>query len=73
MEPVVNFVERPLTVLMNIDVSQSMRGEKWRQTCASVQKFISCMGKEDQVNAYVFNEQTRPLESLSFEDIEGNP
>jgi hypothetical protein len=55
-------------VLLNLDVSGSMAGQKWRSVCSSVDKFVDFLGENDLVSALVFNHETKMLSKMGADD-----
>ena len=43
-QPVLQLKVQNFAVLLNLDVSGSMAGQKWRSVCASVDKFVDFLG-----------------------------
>ncbi len=56
MEPTLQLQIHNFAVLLNLEVSESMRGSKWNEVCSSVEKVHSFLGNNDIIAAMVFNE-----------------
>jgi len=52
-----HLIENYYGVLFNLDMSGSMKGEKWRKLCAGTEYFIKCLGESDFVGCMVFNDE----------------
>ena len=55
-------------ILLNIDVSGSMKGQKWRHVCENVDRLLGCLRDSDMVNALVFNRTIRFLTDVEETD-----
>lgn len=58
-------------VLFNLDMSGSMKGNKWSKVCAGTEYFIRCLGEGDFVGCMVFNDENVlvPLNKSQIEEI----
>lgn len=61
MEPTLQLQIHNFAVLLNLEVSESMRGSKWNEVCSSVEKVHGFLGNNDIIVAMVFNEQAKLL------------
>lgn len=68
LQPVLSLKLQNFAVLLNLDVSGSMAGQKWRSVCSSVDKFIDYLGENDLVSALVFNDETKVLSKMNAND-----
>jgi len=57
-EPAILLKEQRYVCLFTLDMSHSMKGNKWNTVCNSVASFISYLGPTDLVAGIVFNEQS---------------
>ncbi len=55
-------------VLFNLDVSGSMAGQKWRNVCTSVDRFVGNLGENDLICSMVFNHEVKLLVSMDAND-----
>ena len=56
-------------VLLNLDVSGSMAGQKWKSVCRSVDRFADFLGEGDLLAAMLFNHQSKLLSKMESEDV----
>ena len=64
VSPVLKLQMQRFAVLLNLDVSSSMQGQKWRSVCQSVDKFADFLGEGDLMAAMVFNHESKMLSKL---------
>ena len=55
-------------ILLNLDVSSSMSGAKWRRVCQSVDQFADFLGDGDLIAGMVFNHETQLLSKMDSDD-----
>ena len=53
--PGITIAKHTFAVLLNMDVSESMKGAKWGHVCKFVDNLMEYLGDEDLVSALVFN------------------
>lgn len=68
VSPVLSLQMQNFAVLLNLDVSGSMAGQKWRSVCQSVDKFTDFLGERDLIAAMVFNHEAKLLSKLESDD-----
>lgn len=54
--------KRPATVIVLLDTSQSMEGEKLKRALQGTQRFIDFLGRDDELFIYRFGDDVVPLE-----------
>ncbi len=67
-QPVIQVQKQNFAVLLNLDVSGSMEGQKWSNVCNSVDSFIEHLGEDDLISAMVFNDEVKMLGKISTQD-----
>ena len=68
VNPVLSLQRQKFGILLNLDVSSSMYGQKWRRVCQSVDQFADFLGSGDLLAAMVFNHETKMLSKMDSDD-----
>ena len=68
VRPAIVIDQHKYAVLLNMDVSESMKGRKWNCVCEFVDKMMECLGDDDLVSGLVFNESVRLLQKIPQND-----
>ena len=68
VSPVLSLQLQNFAVLLNLDVSASMSGPKWRSVCQSVDRFVDFLGPRDLIAAMVFNHESTLLAKMTGDE-----
>lgn len=68
VSPMLSLQLQRFAVLLNLDVSGSMSGQKWSSLCQAVDRFADFLGEQDLLAALVFNHQTKLLSKMDEDD-----